>query len=160
MNKRPLNAISIFKTGKPEGDTDLVVDYLDNETGEIYIQTRSDFENSSGSNRNSRLSLVLLRRFESGDDMSKFKDENQLRSEIEKMTTDKAVAKQVLVGLITGDGNILSRMASSSPYAVDPIDEVEGLRVVYDKIANTLDGSNESKKTAKQLANDFLKTLK
>lgn len=157
-HKKPLNAVSIFKTGRSEGDTDLVVDYLDSESGEIYIQTRSDFENSSSS-RNSKLSLVLLRRFESGDDMSKFKDEEQLRSEIEKMTTDKAVAKQVLVGLITGDGNILSRMASSSPYAVDPIDEVEGLREVYDKISNTLDGSNESKVTAKQLANDFLKTL-
>lgn len=155
--KRPLRPISIYNDGmRPEYEKDIVA-ALDSKNEVVYAESIDAYD-SQLSNTPQKLESILLRRYETGDNMDKFKEIETIKKELLMEMGNQKLAKTILLGLINGDGNIYSRMASSSQYAVDPIDEVDGLRTVYDEIVNVLKETND-KKAAKELANTFLSSL-
>lgn len=114
--------VSVFKDEKTGND--LLVTKIIN--GKIFVKGDSYFS------KEIELEYLLFRRAELGDDLEEFKPISQIKEEFKMESLE--YARAILDGLITGDGSIILRMASSTPYSEDPLENLPGLKATYDAI--------------------------
>lgn len=80
INIKLQTPISIFKDNTGEGETNLfVVSYNDKD---LFVLSESQIEEGDSSKRPLSLFSIYLHRYELGDDMTKFKTEEEIRQEI------------------------------------------------------------------------------
>lgn len=112
--------------------------FLDERSGDLNVK-RVEGEKIfviSGSSlnpeRETDLDYIMFRRAELGDDLSEFKTKQKIIEEFKMEQYE--LAKSILEGVINGGGSIYQRMASSTPYAVDPLEEILGLKATVEAI--------------------------
>lgn len=114
--------------------------FLDSKSGDLQVKriegNKKIFVYSGPSSFNAEretdLDYIMFRRAELGDDLSEFKPKKQIIEEFKMEQYE--LAKSILEGAISGSGSIYQRMASSTPYAVDPLEEVPGLKATVEAI--------------------------